>query len=809
MTISYKWLLDYLPEPVEVEKLLQILNAIGLEVESAEPYEEVKGNLNGLIIGEVLEVEKHPNADKLSVTKVDIGLPESLQIVCGAPNVAAGQKVVVAPVGVTIYPLKNDPLTMKVAKIRGVESYGMICAEDEVGLGESHAGIIVLSADLTPGALAKDHFQPYDDTIISIGLTPNRSDAMSHLGVARDICAWLNLHENKNLGVRFPEKMVLQPSKKSIDIDIEVENSNDCPRYAGIGFDGISVKPSPVWMQQRLKAIGVRPINNIVDITNYVLHETGQPLHAFDADQINRQKIIVKNLPSGTTFTSLDEKDRKLDKEDLMICDGDENAMCIGGVFGGLKSGVSIETKKIFLESAWFNPTSIRKSSFRHGLRTDAAMHFEKGVDISNTVEVLSRAARLITADNEVFIASELKDIYPSPCAKKTIDFSFAYLQKISGKIYSSSTIKKILESLGFAILKEDAAGMSVAVPFHKTDISLPADIAEEVMRLDGFDNILIPTTISIAPAIETLTFPTIQKEKISTVLAGQGFNEILNNSIANSAWYNEEELAGAVKMMNNLSAELNLLRPSMLETGLQTVSHNLNRKNNELRLFEFGKTYYKHAAGKYDETEHLAIFLSGNMQEPSWNSKPGAADLYYLKGVIESLALHSGIRQIQYSKAENAKLENVVEGAVNNTKLFTAGRVKQGVAGRFDIRQNVWYADIFWENWLKSAAENTIRFKEMGRFPSVNRDLAFVVDKTLEYGRIEKTARSLSIGKLKDIGLFDIFESDKLGEGKKSMAMSFVFQDDEKTLTDNEVEQFMQKIITIFEKDLNAQIRR
>jgi phenylalanyl-tRNA synthetase beta chain len=809
MTISYKWLLDYLPEPVEVEKLLHILNAIGLEVESAEAYEEVKGGLNGLIIGEVLEVSKHPNADKLSVTKVNVGSNEPLQIVCGAPNVAAGQKVLVAPVGATIYPLKSDPLTMRVAKIRGVESFGMICAEDEVGLGESHAGIMVLPPTLEAGKFAKDHFQPYDDTIISIGLTPNRSDAMSHMGVARDVCAWLNLHEDKNFSVRMPERKELRAESKTIDISVAVENTVDCPRYAGIGFDGITVKPSPKWMQQRLKAIGVRPINNIVDITNYVLHETGQPLHAFDADRITGQKIIVKNLPAGTSFISLDEKERKLDKEDLMICDGNENGMCIGGVFGGFKSGVSSTTTKIFLESAWFNPTSIRKSSFRHNLRTDAAMHFEKGVDISNTVEVLRRAAALITAEDGVFIASDLQDVYPSPSDKKIIDFSFIYLQKISGKVYSSVTVKKILESLGFTVLRQDDAGMSVAVPFHKTDITLPADIAEEVMRLDGFDNILIPTTISIAPAVETLTFPTVQKEKISTVLAGQGFNEILNNSISNSAWYTDEELEGAVKMMNNLSAELNILRPSMLETGLQTVAHNLNRKNNELRLFEFGKTYFKHGAGKYEETEHLAIFLSGSMQEPSWNTKARPADLYFLKGVIQSLAAHSGINQLTIEKADHPKLNDTVKGVVNNSTLFIAGRVSAEVAGRFDIRQEVWYADIFWENWIKAASANTIRFKEIGRFPAVNRDLAFVVDKHLEYSQIEKTARSLSIGKLKDIGLFDIFESDKLGEGKKSMAMSFVFQDDEKTLTDSEVEQFMQKIITIFEKDLNAQIRR
>jgi phenylalanyl-tRNA synthetase beta chain len=809
MILSYNWLMDYLPVPVEPEKLSRILNSIGLEVESFEDYEEVKGGLEGLVIGKVLEATQHPNADKLSLTRVDIGHGEPLQIVCGAPNVAPGQTVVVAPVGATIYPKTNPPMTMRIAKIRGVESHGMICAEDEIGLGESHAGIMVIKEDVAIGSPAAAFFKPYADKVISIGLTPNRSDAMSHLGVARDICAWLNHHEQLNVAVKSPLQVTLPASNNSLSVSVSIENPDACPRYSGVGISGVKTGPSPLWMQQRLKAIGLRPINNIVDITNYILHETGQPLHAFDASQITGQKIIVKNLPAGTAFISLDEKERKLDAEDLMICNGNGEGMCIGGVFGGLHSGVSNDTNLVFLESAWFSPAGIRKSSFRHNLRTDAAMHFEKGVDISQTVEVLKRAAQLICLYANGQIASEVIDVYPSPRKPVEVSISYAYLERLSGKKYSPETVREILQALGFRMLKEEGGILSVAVPYHKTDISLPADIAEEIMRIDGFDNISIPANISFSPASETLGKQEALREKISGILAGMGFREMLNNSITNSAFYHEAELQKSVKMMNNLSAELDILRPSMLETGLQSVAHNLNRKNNNLQLFEFGKTYKTEATGKYTEEDHLALFITGKKSTESWKQKQENTDLFYLKGIIRVLFAQLGLSEPTYTLVKNPHMDIFLEGSVNKQVLIHIGLVNKKRLDRFDIRQETFYADLAWDLCLEQSSKVKLAYIEVPRFPTMYRDLAFVVDKGLPFEKIEAAVASLKIAKLKGINLFDVFESEKVGAGKKSMAMSFSFRDEEKTLTDEEVELLMQKIISIFEKELQAQIRR
>ena len=809
MIISYKWLMDYLPVSVEPEKLSRILNSIGLEVESFDDYEEVKGGLEGLIIGKVLEVSQHPNADKLSLTRVDIGNGEPLQVVCGAPNVAAGQTVVVAPVGSTIYPKSNPPMTMRVAKIRGVESHGMICAEDEIGLGDSHAGIMVLDEGIAVGTTAAAHFQPYSDKVISIGLTPNRSDAMSHLGVARDICAWLNHHEQLNVSVVSPLQVKLPASDNSIPVSVSIENADACPRYSGISIAGVQTGPSPIWMQQRLKAIGLRPINNIVDITNYILHETGQPLHAFDANRITGQKIIVKNLPAGTPFISLDEKERKLDAEDLMICNGLGEGMCIGGVFGGLHSGVSNETTTVFLESAWFSPAGIRKSSFRHNLRTDAATHFEKGVDISQTTEVLKRAAQLICDHANGHIASALVDVYPAPRKPIEINISYTYLERLSGKYYAPETVKEILQGLGFTVVNEDDRMLTIHVPFHKTDINMPADIAEEIMRIDGFDNIAIPANISFSPATETLGKKEALREKISGILAGMGFREMLNNSITNSAYYSEAVLSTSVKMMNNLSAELDILRPSMLETGLQSLAHNLNRKNVNLHLFEFGKTYSVDAPGKYTEDDHLAIFITGKKAAESWKQKQEPTDLFYVKGIIRVIFAHLGLPEPVYSQVQNPHMDIYLSGSVHQQVLVHIGLVNKKRLDRFDIRQETWFADLSWNQCLEQNEEVKLAYREVPRFPTMFRDLAFVVDKTLPYEKIEAAVSSLKISKLKGINLFDVFESDKVGAGKKSMAMSFSFRDEEKTLTDEEVEQLMQKIISIFEKELDAQIRR
>lgn len=807
MTISYKWLHEYLPVQVEPERLSRILTSIGLEVESMEPYEEIKGGLKGLVIGEVLTCVKHPDADKLSLTTVNIGSGDPLQIVCGAPNVAVGQKVVVATIGTSIYPLNGEPVTMKKAKIRGVESHGMICAEDEIGMGTNHEGILILKEDAKVGTLASDYFQLYTDWIIEIGLTPNHMDAMSHMGTARDVIAYLNFHDKKQYALKSPFSNGFKPDNKSLPISVKIENANACQRYAGVSIKNVTVKESPVWMQQRLKAIGLRPINNIVDITNYILHETGQPLHAFDADAITGGEVIVKTLPEGTVFTTLDEKERKLSAEDLMICNK-EDAMCMAGVFGGLRSGVKETTTNIFLESAWFNPVTTRKTSFRHNLRTDAATRFEKGVDISNTVHVLKRAALLIKELGNGEIASDVVDVYPDPKQKTQIAIKYHYLKKISGKNYHPDTVKKIFESLNFEIVKDSIDELWVAAPLSKPDMELPADLAEEIMRIDGLDNVEIPTSITISPSIEADFTAFAYKEKISNSLAGQGFHEIFTNSIANSAWYGEDVLATTVKMLNNLSAELNVMRPSMLETGLQCIAFNLNRRNNNLRLFEFGKTYTTSAVGKYFETDHLAIYTSGN-NESSWKQKAAATDVYFLKAVVNGILQQAGVTAETELAEPRKGFSGMISYKVKKQVVAEIGIVDAAQLKQFDIKQPVYFADINWTALTLLASKTKLEYKEIPRFPSVERDLAIVIAKAVTYAEVEKTIFSAKVNRLKSVALFDVFESEKIGADKKSMALNFVFQDDEKTLTDQETEKMMSILIAALEKQFSAEIRK
>lgn len=808
MTISYNWLSEYLPEKIEPEKLSKILTSIGLEVESMEAYEEVKGGLKGLVIGEVLECEKHPDADKLSLTKVNIGNGDALQIVCGAPNVAVGQKVVVATIGTTIYPTGGEPLTMKKAKIRGVESHGMICAEDEIGVGQSHAGIMVLPEAATVGTSAAEYFNTYSDIIFEIGLTPNRMDAMSHLGVAKDVCAYLSHHNKKDTHVKSPFKNNFKVDHQGLQIEVTIENAEACQRYSSVSLQGVTIAESPKWLQQKLKSIGLRPINNIVDITNFILHETGQPLHAFDADQITGQKVIVKNVTEATVFVTLDEKERKLSAEDLMICNA-EVPMCIGGVFGGLHSGVTAATKSIFLESAWFNPISIRKTSFRHGLRTDAATRFEKGVDISNTVNVLKRAAIMIKEIAGGEIASDVIDVYPMPKQKTEVALKYHYLKKLSGKNYHGDTIKNILTSLGFEMIKEGMDEMWVKVPFSKPDITIAADLVEEIMRIDGLDNVEIPQMITIAPAVETLAHETAYKEKMAEYLVGQGFNEIFTNSITNSAYFTEETLQTTVKMINNLSEELNVMRPSMLETGLETIAHNLNRRNNNIRFFEFGKTYSTDGIGSYAENNHLCLFATGNKTENEWNAKAQKTDFYFIKGTVEKIIALVGLSVNEFSIITSEKLTTAVEVKVRNEVVGIIGEINKKTADKFDCKQPVFFADINWDKLMQLNKKNSISFKEIAKFPAVQRDLSIVVDKNIAYQQIEKTTLAAKLNKLKNVSLFDIFESEKLGANKKSMAVSFTFLDEEKTMTDSEIDGMMNKIIGAYEKELNAEIRK
>jgi phenylalanyl-tRNA synthetase beta chain len=811
MTISYNWLCDYLPDNLlqkpGPELVSRILTSVGLEVESLQPYSSIRGGLEGLVVGEVISVEKHPNADKLKITRVNIGSGDTLQIVCGADNVASSQKVIVAQVGSTLYPESGEPLHIKAAKIRGVESFGMLCAEDEIGFGKNHSGILVLPHTLRPGMMATEYFKPYSDFIYEIGLTPNHMDAMSHMGVARDICAYLSHQDNRNYRIKTPAFPTIGSGDQKKQIKVVLENHRDCGRYSSLTITNIRISESPKWIQDKLKSVGIRPINNVVDITNFILQETGQPLHAYDAAEIRGNQIIVKNLPAGTSFITLDEKDRKLDAEDLMICDA-EGPLCIAGVFGGLNSGIKNTTTDLFLESAWFNPSAIRRTSFRHGLRTDAAVHFEKGMDISGTVNALKRAASLILEYGGGKISSTISDIYPEPFPNTQILLKYHYLKKLSGKNYHSIAVKNILLSLGFEILREDPDDLLIAVPFHKPDVQQPADLVEEIMRIDGYDHIEIPANISISPSVETGREAASVQEKVAGFLVGNGFNEIFTNSITNSNYFGEPELRTAVRMINNLSADLNIMRPSLLETGLESISWNINRKNSDLRFFEFGKTYETSQPGKYSEINHCCLYVTGNLQFESWKGKPEPVDFYYLKGICSSLCDLSGSKG-EFHRLNDPKLTYGTEMKQGGKIILVAGEVDDRILRKFDIRQPVFFADIYWDNLLDQFTGNNVVFSELSKQVPVNRDLALIVERSLPFETIEKTIFDIGLQKLRNVQLFDIFESDKLGKDKKSMAISFTFLDSEKTLTDKEIDGMMNRIMKTAEEDLKAEIRR
>jgi len=808
MTISYNWLSEYLPEKIDPQQLSHILTSIGLEVESLEYFESIKGGLKGVVIGEVMECQKHPNADKLRLTKVDIGAGEPLKIVCGAPNVAAGQKVLVATIGTTIYPIKGEPLTMKAAKIRGEESQGMICAEDEIGLGSSHDGILILPQDAAVGTKAADYFKPYNDWIFEIGLTPNRMDAMSHLGVARDVCAYLTYHNAKEVRVVSPFPDHFRSDNNSVAVKVSIENTNACRRYSGVTITGLSVKESPLWLRERLISIGQRPINNIVDITNYILHETGQPLHAFDMEDIAGESIIVKNLPQNEIFVTLDQKERTLDSTDLMICN-EKEGMCIAGVFGGAKSGVKPGTRSIFLESAWFDPATIRKTSFRHGLRTEAAVRFEKGVDVSNVVNVLKRAALLIKDIAGGEVSSEIIDVFPYPQEKTQVNIKYQYLKKLSGKNYESAAVREILTSLGFVVIKENDDELTVAVPFSKPDITLPADIVEEVLRIDGLDNIDISGIMTIAPSTDENIAKENLKEKVSGYLTGLGFNEIVTNSITNSKYYSEQELSQTVKMINSLSADLNVMRPSMVETGLEAIAYNLNRKNKDLRFFELGKTYHSEGVGHYAEEEHLVLYMTGENEGGGWRKKETSIDFYTAKGIATAIIELCDLGKLHYVSTSNEGFSVALSGVVNNKPVVKVGQISVEKLAKFDLKQPVFFIDFNWADLLKFTTSQTIIYREVSKFPSVERDLAIVVSKNILFRDVQQMVDNLKVSKLQNIRLFDVFESEKLGEDRKSMAVNFTFMDEEKTMTDKEIDGIMNRLIKSFETVLGAEIRK
>ena len=803
MTISYNWLSEYLPQTISPERLSMILTSIGLEVESMEKMENFKGGLVGLVVGEVVEISQHPNADKLKLTKVNTGGERILNIVCGASNVALGQKVVVATIGTTIYPKNAEAgITMKLAKIRGEESEGMLCAEDEIGLSEDHGGIIVLDPTIQVGTSVAELYEYYQDYVYEIGLTPNRMDAMSHYGVAKDVCAYLSYHEAPAQALS-PYIKQAQKDPSVAPFKVIIEDQKACARYSGLVIEGVEVKASPSWLKNRLQAIGVRSINNIVDITNYILHETGQPLHAFDAHQIKDETVVVKKYPAATLFVTLDGTERKLTANDLMISDT-EKPLCIAGVFGGLKSGVSTNTTTLFLESAWFENIHVRKTSLHHGLRTDAATRFEKGVDIASTVNVLERAASLIQ-EISGGKCSEVVDIYPSPAIKKVVTLTYAYLKKLSGKTYPVDKVKTILISLGFDVLTENAESIQVAVPYHKPDISLPADLVEEVLRIDGLDNIEIPSTITMSPSIDPLEQKEKFKEKMANYLVGRGFTEILTNSITNSAYYNEEKLATSVKMLNNLSADLDVMRPSMLETGLETIAYNLNRQNNAISFFEIGKIYGRSNAGKYYETEQLAIYISGKQQAEGWRTKATEQDYFVAKGLANAIVDLLAIQGVQEKTGANGLTEFIWNKKVIASLEVIANKKLQA----FGIKQGVYYINFDLASLFNAYQSKKVVYKEVSKYPSIERDLALVIDQAIAYDAIQSSINEAKLTALTSVRVFDIFESEKLGVGKKSVAINFVFNAPDKTLTDIEIDAMMKKLIQLFERNIQAEIRK
>jgi phenylalanyl-tRNA synthetase beta chain len=808
MKISYNWLKQYIHIPESAEEIGQTLTGTGLEVESVEPFESVKGGLKGLVIGEVLTCGKHPNADKLSITTVDVGGGSPLQIVCGAANVAAGQKVVVATVGTTVHPTKGEPFLIKSAKIRGEQSEGMICAEDEIGLGDSHAGILVLDTKIANGTLATEFFNVQSDYVFEIGLTPNRADAASHLGVARDIKA------AKKRELKWPLVDHFEIDNRSLTIPVSVENSEACPRYSGVTISGIKVNESPDWLKNRLKSIGLTPINNVVDITNFVLHETGQPLHAFDADQIEGKKIIVKTLPAGTKFLTLDQKERTLAGSDLMICDANENGMCIAGVFGGIKSGVSGKTVNLFLESACFSSQYIRKTGMHHGLKTDASFRFERGTDPNNTVYALKRAALLIKELAGGAISSEIVDIYSSRVENRVIEVKDKNVNRLIGKILPREEIFSILESLDIAVSNKKEDRFTVSVPPYRVDVTQEADVVEEILRIYGFNNIELTEIVGTDYLAE---FPDKDpnkfKKSVGEMLAGNGFYEILTNSLTNAAYHQKHQLTFAgepVEILNKLSEEQGILRQTMLFTGLEVCSYNINRKQKDLKLFEFGKVYWKKdaAEGKYQEEERLAIYLTGNIESENWQNKTRNVSYYDLAQQVAHV--------IQRSTVENIKQESLVDPLFDygmkiikgSKEIGKLGKVKTALLKDFGIKQEIFYADLSTALLFKSASPKFV-VSEVPKFPEVRRDLSFVVDKKISFAEMKELVLATEKSLIKDIIAFDVYEGDKIPEGKKAYALGFTLLDGAKTLTDEEIDKTMTKLIAAFESKIEAVIRK
>ena len=816
MNISYKWLKDYVDFDLTPQQVCDALTSTGLEVDALEEVQSIRGGLKGLYVGEVLTCEPHPNSDHLHVTTVDLGKGEPSQIVCGAPNVAAGQKVIVADLGCVLYDGDNE-FVIKKSKLRGVESCGMICAEDEIGVGTSHAGIIVLPEDAPVGQPAAEYYHLESDWLIEIDITANRADALSHWGVARDLYAWLK-QNGYETSLHRPDESAFTVDNNDLPIDVVIENTEACRRYACVSITDCEVKESPEWLKTRLTTVGLRPINNIVDITNYIMFAYGQPLHCFDADMVTGHKIVVKTMPEGTPFQTLDGVEHKLSDRDLAICNT-EDAMCIAGVFGGKGSGTYETTKNVVLESAYFHPTWIRKSARRHGLSTDASFRFERGIDPNGVIYALKQAAIMCRELAGGKVSMEIRDEYPSPIENPKVELDFNYVKTLIGKDIPHDTIKAICTSLEMKILSESAEALQLEVPAYRVDVQRPCDVVEDILRIYGYNNVEIPTQLKGSLVIKG---DEDRKHKLANLVSeqmvGEGFNEILNNSLSKSAYYADTQ-DRLVKIMNPLSSDLNVMRATLLYGGLESIAHNANRKNQNLRFFEFGNVYSFDPEKQndddpmqaYKEQYHLGLWLTGKRVEGSWAHKDEESSFYELSAYVENVLRRIGLKPglTVRKKSENPIFAAGIAIENRGGKLLCEmGVLTKKLQKQFGIDNTVYYAELNWTQLMKATKKNEVKFTEVPRFPAVSRDLALLVDNGVEFAQIEQIARQSEKKLLKRVELFDVYEGDKLPAGKKSYAVNFILQDEEKTMGDKQIDAIMQKLIANLKKQLGAELR-
>jgi phenylalanyl-tRNA synthetase beta chain len=819
MNISYKWLKEYIDCDLTPQEVCSALTSTGLEVDSLEEVQSIKGGLNGLFVGKILTCEPHPNSDHLHITTVDLGRENPSQIVCGAPNVAAGQKVIVADVGCVLYN-GDDSFTIKKSKLRGVESFGMICAEDEIGIGTDHNGIIVLSDDATVGQPAADYYHIENDWLIEIDITANRADALSHYGVARDLYAWL-IQNGYKTNLHRPSCDAFSVDNHDLPIDVTINNTEACKRYACISITGCEVKESPDWLQARLKIIGLRPINNIVDITNYIMMSYGQPLHCFDADMVTGNHIIVKDNNSGKKFITLDGVEHILGEHDLAICNANE-PMCIAGVFGGKGSGTYENTKNVVLESAYFHPTWIRKSARRHGLSTDASFRFERGIDPNGTIYALKQAAIMCKELTGGKISMDIKDVYPNPIEDVNVNLNYDYINNLIGKEIGKDTIKSIVNSLEMNIINEDENGIDLTVPAYRVDVQRPCDVVEDILRIYGYNNVEIPTQLKSSLVIQGDEDQNLKRENlVGEQLVGCGFNEILNNSLTKFAYYdnlNEYPDYKCVKIMNPLSSDLNVMRQTLLFGGLESIVRNVNRKNANLRFFEFGNCYSyisekqnkENPIEAYNEKKHLGLWLTGKRVFGSWLHPDEDNSIYEIKAHVINIFKRLGISNNDFTvdKSNNNIFTEGLIYSKNGKVIAELGIISKAITDKFDISNEVYYADINWTEITKATQKKTISYKEISKFPSVSRDLALLIDKNIEFSKIEQIAIQTDKKYIKKVELFDVYEGKNLPANKKSYAVNFILQDEKKTLNDKQIDAIMKKLIANLKSNLGAELR-